>query len=285
MLVNSNQLLAAASHQGYAIGHFNINNLETIQAILTAAHEKHAPVILGVSKSAIKYAGLPQLVALVRSLTDHTELPVVLHLDHGPSVELAHECIDAGFTSVMIDASALAYDANVATTQEVVAYARPKNVSVEAEIGALAGVEDNVSVTEAQAHYTTVAEAERFVADTQVDSLAIAIGTAHGVYRGEPKLDFDRLADIHAALPGAPLVLHGSSGVPEESLRQAIARGIAKVNIDTDLRQAFLHTIQAKMAAEPESVDLRAILGAGRDAICEVVKTKIEIFGSGGKAE
>ncbi|MBQ6450057.1 class II fructose-1,6-bisphosphate aldolase [bacterium] len=284
MLVNAKQVLAAASREGYAVGHFNINNLETIQAIMSGATAKKSPVILAVSKSAIKYAGLDNLVALVRLAAQKADIPVILNLDHGPSVELARECIDAGFTNVMIDTSGLPYADNVAATREVVAYAHERGVSVEAEIGALAGTEDNISVAEQDARYTKVEEAVSFVADTGIDSLAIAIGTAHGVYKGEPRLDFDRLLAIHQAIPETPLVLHGSSGVPAESLREAIKRGIAKINIDTDLRQAFLRTINAKMNAEPESVDLRAILGAGREAIQHTIEAKIDIFGSAGRA-
>ena len=283
MLTNTATLLQAAASHHYAIGHFNINNLETIQAILAAAEVKRSPVILAVSKSAIKYAGLAQLVALVHTFADNTDLPIVLSLDHGPSIELACECIDAGFTNVMIDASALPYQDNVAVTRHVVEYAHQRDVTVEAEIGALAGTEDNVSVDEQDARYTKVDEAVSFAHDTGCDSLAIAIGTAHGVYHGEPKLDFERLNDIHAALPTTPLVLHGSSGVPAESLREAISRGIAKINIDTDLRQAFLKAVKAEIDANPDSVDLRAILGAGRSAIQTVVEEKIDIFGSAGK--
>ncbi len=283
MLTNTGEMLAKASREGYAVGHFNINNLETIQAILAAAQAKRAPVILGVSKSAIKYAGLENLTHLVQDMSAHLDMPIALHLDHGPSIELACQCIDAGFTSVMIDASSLPYADNVAATRAVIAYARPRGVSVEAEIGALAGTEDNVSVTEADARYTKLEEAISFVADTQVDSLAVAIGTAHGVYHGEPVLDFDRLAAIHRALPRTPLVLHGSSGVAADSLRQAISHGIAKINIDTDLRQAFLGAVKSQMDTNPESVDLRAILGAGRSAIQSVVESKIDIFGCQGK--
>jgi len=283
MLTNTAQMLQQAHQAGYAVGHFNINNLETIQAILAGAQAKRSPVILGVSKSALKYAGLENLTHLVQDMSAHLDIPIALHLDHGPSIELACQCIDAGFTSVMIDASSLPYADNVAATRAVIAYARPRGVCVEAEIGALAGTEDNVSVTEADARYTKLEEAVSFVTDTEVDSLAIAIGTAHGVYHGEPKLDFDRLAAIHRALPHTPLVLHGSSGVPADSLRQAIAHGIAKINIDTDLRQAFLRTVKAELDANPENVDLRAILGAGRSAIQSVVEAKIDIFGSAGQ--
>ena len=283
MLVNAKKLLQLAQERHFAVGHFNINNLETIQAIMAAAEAKRAPVILAASKSALKYAGLNNLVSLVRLAAAQTQLPVVLSLDHGPTIELARECVDAGFTNVMIDASALPYDDNVAATREVVTYAHARGVSVEAEIGALAGTEDNVSVSEQEAHYTRVEEAVSFVRDTECDSLAVAIGTAHGVYKGPPKLDLERLTAIHEALPGTPLVLHGSSGVDATQLQAAIQRGITKINIDTDLRIAFLQTIKAQLEENPDSVDLRAILGAGRAAIQQTVETKIDIFGSAGQ--
>ena len=284
MLVNSIDVLEAASRQHYAVGHFNINNLETIQAIMAAATAKRSPVILAVSKSAAKYGGLANLVALVRLASEKADIPVILNLDHGPDFALAKDCIDAGFTNVMIDTSKYPYEENVRLTREVVAYAHPRGVTVEAEIGALAGTEDNISVEEKDARYTKLEEAVSFARDTQIDSLAIAIGTAHGVYKAAPQLDFDRLSAIHQAIPDVPLVLHGSSGVPADDLREAIRRGIAKINIDTDLRQAFLAAVLQQMAAEPDSVDTRAILGAGRDAIQRTVESKIDIFGSANQA-
>ncbi|MBQ6154670.1 class II fructose-bisphosphate aldolase [bacterium] len=285
MLVNAKELLNRANAEHFAIGHFNINNLETIQAIVAAAAAKKAPVILAASKSAIKYAGLPNLVALVRLASkQNPQLPIILNLDHGPTPELARECIDAGFTNVMIDASGLPYEQNVATTKEVIDYAHARGVTVEAEIGSLAGTEDNISVSQAQAQYTQVDQAVRFVADTGCDSLAVAIGTAHGVYHGEPHLDFQRLADIHAALPNTSLVLHGSSGLSPEQLTTAVSHGITKINIDTDLRQAFLGAVSQQLADNPGTVDIRAVLGAGRQAIQATVETKIDIFGSAGKA-
>ena len=284
MLVNARDILQSAARDHYAVGHFNINNLETIQGIIAGAAAKRAPVILAVSKSAAAYGGLENLSTLVKIFAEKVDIPVILNLDHGPTVALAKECIDAGFTNVMLDASSQPYEENVRLTREVIAYAHPRGVTVEAEIGTLAGIEDNVNVAADDARYTTVEEAVRFATDTGLDSLAIAIGTAHGVYHSQPKLNFDRLSEIHQALPTTPLVLHGSSGVNLESLREAISRGIAKVNIDTDLRQAFLRTINAKMNTEPESVDLREILGSGRDAIQRVVEEKIDIFGSAGKA-
>lgn len=280
MLVNSKELLAQASLNHYAIGAFNISNLETAQAVITAAHQTNSPVILQASQSAIKYAGLKPLVAMVKALTQDSELPFVLHLDHGPDSQLAMACIDAGFTSVMIDSSSEPWEKNIAITQEVVAYAHPKGVTVEAEIGQIGGVEDNVSVDAAHALYTDPQQAADFVAATQVDSLAIAIGTAHGLYQGEPKLDFQRLSDIQTMIPRTPLVLHGSSGVPADLLKKAISLGIAKINIDTDLRLAFVNQLRQELAVNPDSFDPRKLLAPARDAFAHKVIEKINIFGS-----
>ncbi len=280
MLVNSKELLTQASLNHYAIGAFNISNLETAQAVITAAHQTNSPVILQASQSAIKYAGLKPLVAMVKALTQDSELPFVLHLDHGPDAQLAIACIDTGFTSVMIDSSGEPWERNIAITQEVVAYAHSRGVTVEAEIGQVGGVEDNVNVDAAHALYTDPQQAADFVAATQLDSLAIAIGTAHGLYQGEPKLDFQRLSDIQAIIPQTPLVLHGSSGVPADLLKKAISLGIAKINIDTDLRLAFVNQLRQELATNPDSFDPRKLLAPARDAFSHKVIEKIKIFGS-----
>ena len=280
MLTNSTEFLLAANHGQYAIGHFNINNLETAQGIVAAACAANTPVILGVSKSAITYAGLDNLVAFVKTIAEQVSIPVALHLDHGPNVDLALQCIDAGFTSVMIDTSHLPFAENVAATKQVVDYARPRGVSVEAEIGQLSGIEDNINVSQEQAHYTSVEDAVNFVNATAIDSLAIAIGTAHGIYQGQPQIDFERLSQIHAALPNTPLVLHGSSGVSAASLQDAIRRGISKINIDTDLRLAFLNDLRKTLTENQQTADFRGVLGSARSALQAATSEKIAIFNS-----
>ena len=286
-LVTSQEMFRDAYKKGYAVGAFNVNNMEIIQGICEAASEMRSPLILQVSKGARKYARHEYLVHLVQAALEiNKELPIVLHLDHGDSFELCQSCIDGGFTSVMIDGSHLPFEENIALTTRVVEYARPRGVVVEAELGRLAGVEEHVRVSEKESSYTDPDQAVEFVEKTGVDSLAIAIGTSHGAYKfkGEPSLDFERLEVITEKLKGFPLVLHGAStvipefvelcnryggalpgarGVPEEMISQAVKYGVCKVNIDTDLRLAMTGVI--------------------RKAIKEMVKRKITILGSDGK--
>lgn len=283
MLVPMSTLLAKAQAGGYAVGAFNTNNLEIVQGIMEAARELEAPVILQASQGAIKYAGINYIVAMVEVAAREAGVPVALHLDHGTSFEQAVKCIRAGFSSVMFDGSKYQFEENVAKTQEVVRVARPAGVSVEAELGKIGGTEDDISVSEADALMTVPAEAKLFVEQTGIDALAIAIGTAHGPYKGEPKLDFARLEKIRQ-LVEIPLVLHGASGVPEEAIRKAIAMGICKINIDTDLRQAFSYAVKDVLAAKPGEYDPRKLLGPGKEALKAKVKEKIMLFGSAGKA-
>ncbi len=308
-LVSSFDLLRKARAGGYAIGAFNVNNMEILQGIVEAAAELRSPVILQVSAGARKYARPAFLIAMVRAAVETYGVTVALHLDHGDSVDLAKQCIDGGFTSVMIDSSAKPFEENVATTRQVVVYAHTRNVQVEAELGKLEGVEDEVAVASGAGSYTDPQQAADFVRQTACDSLAVAIGTSHGAYKftGDPRLDLDRLSAIAGLLPpGFPLVLHGASsvtaeavaevnryggrlsdakGVPEEAIRQAIRRGVAKVNTDTDLRLAMTHAIRRVFATTPEEFDPRKYLGPGRDAIKAVVAHKIkDVFGSAGKA-
>jgi len=306
VLVTNKELLDAAKEGGYAVGAFNINNMEFIQAITSAAEELKSPVIIAVSEGAIKYAGFKNLVAMVRVAAEEKSVPMSLHLDHGKDMEIIEMCIEGGFTSVMIDGSALPFEENVRVTLEVVKKAKPKGISVEGELGRLAGIEDNVSVEEEDALFTDPIEAEEFVKLTGVDSLAIAVGTSHGAYKfkGEPRLAYDRITEI-ASRVNVPLVLHGASGVnqehvalanqygaaiegakgvPDDAIREAVKRGICKVNIDTDMRIAFTAFIRKALGENPGVFDPRKILGAGRDAVKEVVKTKIKLFGSDGKA-
>jgi fructose-bisphosphate aldolase class II len=300
------EIYADANKNYYAIGQFNVNNLEFIQAALEAAEEMKSPVILATSNSAIKYAGLEYLVAMVKAGVNNVTVPVVLHLDHGATFEDTKRCIEAGFTSVMIDGSAFPFEKNLGITREVTDFAHTHNVTVEAELGRLGGIEDEIKVDDKEALFTDPAEAEQFVAESRCDSLAIAVGTSHGAYKfkGEAKLDFNRIETIKKIL-GIPLVLHGASGVPEEltkklteyggkvpgakgvpdeAYRKAIQCGINKVNIDTDLRLAFTAAVREILKNKPEEFDPRKILGPGRKAVKEIIKHKIEVLGSAGKA-
>ena len=294
-LVNTKEMFKKAYEGGYSIGAFNISDLEQLQGVLEACKERNSAVIIQASKSAISYAGIDTLVELVKAASEEIGVDCALHLDHGPNFEMAKKCIDAGFTSVMIDGSHLDYEENVAITKQVVEYAHPKNVTVEAELGVLAGTEDDVT---SDVHkYTEPDQAVDFVNRTGVDSLAIAIGTSHGAFKfkGEAKLRFDILEEIQSKLPKYPIVLHGASavdqdavatcnkfggdiagakGVPVEMLRKASEMAVCKINMDTDLRLAMTAAIRKFMAENPKEFDPRKYLGAGRDAIKEVVLGK-----------
>ncbi|HUV36613.1 MAG TPA: class II fructose-1,6-bisphosphate aldolase [Patescibacteria group bacterium] len=306
VLATNKQLLDAARAGTYAVGAFNINNMEFVQAITGAGEELRSPVILAVSQGAIKYAGFRNLVSLFTVAAEMVSVPISLHLDHGTDMGIIEQCIAGGFTSVMMDGSHLPFEENIAVTREVVGKARPAGVSVEGELGRLAGIEDQISVAEKDALFTNTNDAEEFVERTGVDALAIAIGTSHGAYKfkGEPSLALDRLSEIAARVP-VPLVLHGASGVnqehvelanefgaslkgtrgvPDDSIREAIKRGICKVNIDTDMRIAFAAYLRRELAQHPDLFDPRKILGPARDAVAKVVRSKIELFGSKGKA-
>ena len=282
-LVNVDVLLEKAEQGNYAVGAFNCNNMEIVQAIIEAAEEEQAPVIIQASQGAISYAGLDYIVALVNTAAKQASVPVALHLDHGTSFEQVVQCIGRGFTSVMIDGSKLPLEENIALTNKILDMARPLNISVEAELGKIGGTEDNVSVSEREASFTDPAEAKRLVEETGIKSLAVAIGTAHGQYKGTPKLDFERLAEIKK-LVNIPIVLHGSSGVPDEDVRKAISLGVRKVNIDTNLREAFSDGVRAALASNPQEIDPRKILKPAKAAMKERVKEKIRVFGSNGKA-
>ncbi len=282
-LVPAAAILRRAQSGGWAVGAFNCNNMEIVQAIIRAAEEESAPVILQASQGAIKYAGLDFIVAMARTAISQTSVPVAIHLDHGTSFEQVVRCIRGGFTSVMIDGSHHPLAENIALTRRVVEVARAVDVSVEAELGRIGGTEDDISVAERDAFFTDPEEARLFVESTGVDSLAVAIGTAHGRYRGEPKLDFQRLEQIRKAV-NIPLVLHGSSGVPADAVRQAIKLGVCKVNIDTDIRQSFTEAVRRVLAADPDEIDPRKVLGPAREAAVATIREKIRIFGSSGKA-
>ncbi|MEW6572806.1 MAG: class II fructose-1,6-bisphosphate aldolase [Bacillota bacterium] len=282
-LVTTERLLKAAAKGGYAVGAFNCNNMEIVQAIVAAAEAENAPVILQASQGAIKYAGLNYIAAMAKNAIAEAHVPVALHLDHGTSFEQVVRCIAAGFSSVMIDGSRLPLEENISLTRQVVTVARAVRVSVEAELGKIGGTEDDISVAEAEALFTDPDEAVYFVNQTGVDALAVAIGTAHGRYKGEPRLDFERLSRI-AGLIQVPLVLHGSSGVPAEAIREAIRRGIRKVNIDTDIREAFTGALRQVLESDPGEIDPRKVLGPAREAAVNVIRGKIRLFGSANKA-
>lgn len=282
-LVPAHELLQRAYRDGYAVGAFNANNLEAVQAIVEAAEAERAPVILQASEGALRYAGLHLLAALARAAADAASVPVALHLDHGTRFETVVRCLRAGFTSVMFDGSHLPLERNIAETARVVEVAHAVGVSVEGEVGRLVGIEDDVAVDEREAALTDPEEAARFARETGVDFLAVAFGTRHGFYRGEPRLDFARLARIRERVD-LPLVMHGGSGVPDEQVRRAIGLGVAKINVDTELRHAWVTTVRRLLAEQPDELDPRKVLGPARDAMRERVREKIRLFGSAGRA-
>lgn len=282
-LVSVSTMLSQADKEGYAVGAFNANNMEIVQAIVRAAELEKSPVIMQASQGAINYAGLEFITGMVKIAAEHSSVPVALHLDHGTDFDQVVKCIRSGFSSVMYDGSKLALEENIAMTKKVLELARPIGVSVEAELGKIGGTEDDIQVSEEDALYTDPEEARYFVEQTGVESLAIAIGTAHGQYKGEPRLDYDRLAQIKSLIK-IPIVLHGSSGVPDESLRKAIELGVCKVNIDTNIREAFVWTMRKVIAEDPVEIDPRKILGPAREAAVEIIRAKIRVFGSSGRA-
>jgi len=283
MLVTGKEILQHADKNGYAVGAFNVVNMEMLQAIIAAAEEEKSPVIVQTSEGAIKYAGIGLISKMMRQAAEDASVPVAVNLDHGTTYESVMSCVDNGWTSVMIDGSHHSLDENIEVTKKVVQSAHAKGVSVEAELGRLGGVEDNISVDEKDATHTNPDEAKRFVDETGVDYLAIAIGTAHGKHKGVPVLDFERL-DVIKKLVNIPLVLHGASGICDADIRKAISLGVNKINIDTDLRIAFTDAIKDALAKNPEEFDLRKFCGSARDAVKAVVAAKMRLFGSSGKA-
>lgn len=283
MLVTGKELLEHADKNNYAVGAFNVNNMEIVQAIIEAAEETKSPVILQASQGGLKYAGVEYIAALGRLAAQNASVPVALHLDHGTDFSQVMKCIRHGFTSVMIDGSQYDLDENIAVTKKVIEVARAVGVSVEAELGKIGGVEDDIVVDHKDALHTDPEEAVKFVKETGVDFLAIAIGTAHGKYKGEPEIDFDRLKEIRSKVD-VPLVLHGSSGVAYDDLRKAIELGISKINIDTDVRIAFTKGVSDVLKATPNEFDPRKIIGPARDEMKKSIMEKMEVFGSVGKA-
>ncbi|MGE4282133.1 MAG: class II fructose-1,6-bisphosphate aldolase [Clostridia bacterium] len=283
MLVTGKEILDKAHKEGYAVGAFNVNNMEILQAVIAAAEEERSPVIIQTSEGAIKYAGIDFLSVMVQLAAQKASVPVALHLDHGTTYETIVGCIRNGWTSVMIDGSHHPIEENIAVTNEIIKIAHACGVSVEAELGRLGGVEDNISVDEKDARFTHPDEAVKFVKETGVDSLAIAIGTAHGKYKGEPKLDLERL-DTIKKLVNIPIVLHGASGVPEDAIKKAVTLGVNKINIDTDVRVAFTEGVKSVIANKPEEYDPRKICSPAKEEMKKVVKAKMKLFGCSGKA-
>ncbi|MGI6705716.1 MAG: class II fructose-1,6-bisphosphate aldolase [Clostridia bacterium] len=307
-LVTTKEMFKKAYEGGYAIGAFNVNNMEIIQGITEAAMEENAPLILQVSAGARRYAKHIYLMKLIEAAVEDTGIPIAVHLDHGDSFEICKACIDGGFTSVMIDGSKYPFEENIRLTKQVVDYAHERGVVVEGELGQLAGIEDDVNVSEKDATFTDPDQVEEFVSRTGVDSLAIAIGTSHGAYKfkGEPQLRFDILEEIQRRLPGFPIVLHGASsvlpeyveminkyggempgakGVPEDMLRKAASMAVCKINIDSDLRLAMTAAIRKHFHENPGDFDPRQYLGPARTAIKELVRHKlVNVLGCNGKA-
>lgn len=282
-LVSMTELMQRAKKEKFAVGQFNMNNLEFTKAIMEAAEEERSPFIFGVSEGAIKYMGLDYVVAMARAAADKSDIPVVLHLDHGSSFEVAMKCIRAGFTSVMFDGSHYPLEENIRLTKEVVRAAHAMGVSVEGELGTIGGVEDDLSVDEEDATIAKPEEAIRLYEETGVDALAIAVGTAHGMYKGEPNIRFHIIEEVASKIP-VPIVLHGGSGVPDEAIRRSIQAGVGKINVNTENQVAMTNTIKKVFAEKPDVYDPRKYLGPAKEAMKEVVRAKIRLFGSNGKA-
>lgn len=283
MLVTGREILQDAHKNNYAVGAFNVNNMEIVQAIIEAAEETNSPVILQASQGGLKYAGVEYIAELGKLAARKVKVPVALHLDHGTDFDQVMLCIRHGFSSVMIDGSRFDLEDNIGITKKVIEVAHAVGVSVEAELGKIGGTEDHITVDERDATFTDPKEAKIFVDETKVDFLAIAVGTAHGVYKGEPKLDYDRIKAIKE-LVNIPLVLHGSSGVPNEAIEKAVTLGINKINIDTDLRMAFANAIKDFIKENPDNIDPRKILTPAKEAMKETIKQKMHLFGSVGRA-
>lgn len=282
-LVTLKSILSNTRKQSYAVGAFNFNGIEDSRGILDAAVEKKSPVILMASVSAVEYFGGPIAIAgYIKGLTQSLDIPVTLHLDHAEDTDLIFKCVDAGFTSVMIDASKKSYEDNIAVTREVVAYAHRHNVSVEAELGKVGGVEDNISVSTREASMTNPDDVPGFVSQTGIDALAIAIGTVHGFYKEDPLLDFDRLEKIRS-LTDIPLVLHGGTGLTDEDFKRCVKSGMSKINVGTELKFCCSQTVRKSVEEQPKQIDIRKLVGPARKNCEEIVLRKIELFNSQNK--
>ena len=309
-LVTTKEMFRKAYEGAYAIGAFNVDNIDIMQGVLSGAKKTNSPVIVAFSEGAIKFIHPAYVRTAAEAAAEENDIPIAIHLDHGKSIEVCKQCVDNGFTSVMIDASAYDFETNIAMTREVVEYAHARGVVVESELGAIAGIEDDVVVDDKYGQFTHPDDAVEFVKRTGIDSLAIAIGTAHGAYKfkpgQKPQLRFDILKEIQEKLPGFPLVLHGASsvpqdrleifnayggnmpaaiGIPTEMLRQASTMGVCKINVGTDIRVCYFGEVRRQMAQNPAKFDGRTFLGPARDAVADMVAKRItEVFGSAGKA-
>lgn len=283
MLTTTKQLLLDAQKGRYAVGAFNVENMEMVQAVVAAAEELQSPVIMQTTPSTVKYADLSYFYANVKTAAEKASVPVVMHLDHGSSFELAMQALRTGYTSIMIDGSHESFEDNIAVTKAVVDACHPSGVPVEAELGKVGGKEDDLDGGEGNP-YTDPQEAKQFVEATGIDSLAVAIGTAHGVYKGTPKLDVNRLSEIKEVV-SIPLVLHGTSGVPDDAVKECIKRGICKVNYATDLRIAFSEGVNEVLHENPDTIDPKKYNARGREKVKEYVMNKIKVCGSEGKAK
>lgn len=277
-LVTTKEMFLKAQEGHYAVGAFNVENMEMVMAVIGAAEELNSPVILQTTPSTVKYAGLDYYLANVKVAAEKASVPVAMHLDHGSSFELAMQALRAGYTSIMIDGSHESFEDNIAVSKAVADACRPSDIPVEAELGKVGGKEDDLDGGEGNAH-TDPQEAKEFVEKTGVSSLAVAIGTAHGIYKGEPKIDLDRLSEIREVV-SVPLVLHGGSGIPDETIKESIRRGIAKVNYATELRIAFSNGVKKVLAENPDVIDPKKYGAAGRDSVKEFVKGRMEVCGS-----
>lgn len=282
-LVSMNAFLPRAKKEGFAVGQFNVNNLEYFQAITEAAKEERSPIIFGASEGAIRYIGLENVVALAEVAAKQADVPIALHLDHGSTFEVVMQCIRAGFSSVMFDGSHHPFEENIRLTKKVVEAAHAVGVSVEGELGTIGGVEDDLDVAEEDATIAKPAEAIHFWNETKVDALAIAVGTAHGMYKGEPKIHFNIIDEVAKAVD-APIVLHGGSGVPDAAIQKAVSLGVGKINVNTENQVVSSQVVRELLTKNDSMIDPRKYLGPAREAIKEVVKGKMRLFGSSNKA-
>ncbi|MCM3729801.1 class II fructose-1,6-bisphosphate aldolase [Neobacillus cucumis] len=283
-LVSMSEMLGKAKKEKYAVPQFNIINMEFTQAIVEVSNEENSPVILGVGEPTIKYMGMEYVIAIANAAAKNSSIPITLHLDHGSSFEVVMQCIKAGFSSVMIDGSKYSFEKNIALTNKVVEAAHSVGVSVEAELGTIGGAEDNIFVNENDVILPSAEEAIEFWNHTNVDALAVAVGTAHGMYKIEPKIKFDVISKISNSIP-VPLVLHGGSGVPEQDIQKAINCGISKINVNTENQVAFSNAVRQIINNNDDIQDSRLFLRVGRDAVKEMVRSKIRLFSSANKTD
>ncbi|MEH7419093.1 class II fructose-1,6-bisphosphate aldolase [Neobacillus drentensis] len=283
-LVSMSEMLVNAKKEKYAVPQFNIINMEFTQAIVEVSNEENSPVILGVGEPTIKYMGMDYVIAIANAAAKNSSIPIALHLDHGSSFEVVMQCIKAGFSSVMIDGSKYSFEKNIALTNKVVEAAHSVGVSVEAELGTIGGAEDNIYVNENDVILPSAEEAIEFWNHTNLDALAVAVGTAHGMYKIEPKIRFDVISKIANSIP-VPLVLHGGSGVPDQDIQKAIAIGISKINVNTENQVAFSNAVRQIINSNDDIQDSRLFLRVGRDAVKEMVRSKIRLFSSANKTD